>query len=190
MLGQNKALFQSLRACLVCVVATGCGPEIQVGEPVLPATPGPVAPIAEADGGTEDAQIAALVLSESDFVESDSNRDPFRDYAEIFVIVAPPSNQREVEMSDVAVNALRLTSIVTGIPNPRAQFVGPDGVGHTIKRGDYVGRAETVNVQGAARSTNWRIERIRSNEVVLVREDGTASPLRRVIHLHEGTPDG
>ena len=139
-----------------------------------------------------DAGMATFELREEDFVEDDvRNRDPFRSYAHIFKVSPPKIVQRRVLMPDVAIDDMRVIAIVTRIPQPRAMIVDPAGVGHIVRRGDYIGRAEVVRTGGADGITvtlNWRVERIRPSEVVLVREDPTApdrAPLRRVLPLHD-----
>lgn len=73
-------------------------------------------------------------------------------------------------------------------------LVDPLGVGHVVERGDYIGRPEVVQAgtgaEGMPVTLNWRVDRIRPNEVVLTREDPTApdrTPLARVIPLHDET---
>ena len=53
-------------------------------------------------------------------------------------------------------------------------LVDPTGKGHVVRRGDFVGRADVVQLAGATGATyelNWRLDRIRDGDVVLVRED-------------------
>ncbi len=131
----------------------------------------------------------ASVLKDSDFVESEGNRDPFRSYEDNFVAAAPPKAQRPVLLPDTEVADLRLIAIITGIEQPRAMLVDDKGVGYVTTRGDYVGRPDVVRTGGAenlAVTVNWRIDRIRENEVVLARDDPTGPnrpPLTRVIPL-------
>jgi hypothetical protein len=57
-------------------------------------------------------------------------------------------------------------------------------------RGDFVGVADVVQTGGAENlpvALNWRVDRIRENEVVLAREDPSGPnrpPLIQVIPLH------
>ena len=172
----------------------GCGEEeIQVGRGMPPAggappPAAPVAPIAEAlDAG-------APQYRDDDFVEADTNRDPFRGFAGIFV--QRPTRepvQREVVMPRTAIDDMRLIAIVSGLTNPSAMLVDTDGTGHTVQRGDYLGRPEVVQTGGEDAvpiTLNWRVDRIRPGEVVLTREDPTAPnrpPLTRVLPLHNET---
>jgi type IV pilus assembly protein PilP len=138
---------------------------------------------AKADGG--------LDFTDDDFVEVDiENRDPFRSFAETFKVEAPKVVQRRVLMPDTSVERMRLNAIISGVAQPRAMLVDPAGVGHVVKRGDYVGRPEVIQAGGAEGmpvTLNWRVDRIRPDEVVLAREDPTAPnkpPLTRVLPLY------
>ncbi len=153
------------------------------------AAAGPAAQVS-ADGGVDAGP--QFVLEEEDFVEDDvRNRDPFRSYVHLFKVEAPRVVQRRVLMPDVTIDQMKVIAIVTRLPRPRAMIVDPSGVGHVVRRGDYLGRAEVVRTGGSdgiAVTLNWRVERIRDGEVVLVREDPTSpqqEPLRRVLPLHD-----
>ena len=142
----------------------------------------------EGEGGTR----GALNYDDEIFVAADiQNRDPFRDFAASFVSRPPARLQRRVVLSEVSVDEMRLSMIVTGTAPNRAMVVAPDGVGHVIKRGDYIGRPEVIqsnSVDAVPVTLNWRVERIRPHEVVLTREDPTdrdRPPLTRVMPLHE-----
>ena len=185
----NKIVFS------LVLLALGCGGEtINVGPPPAPppATTAPIAaevPAAEAVATGPVAQTYA----DSDFVEADTNRDPFRAYTNLFVphTVEPGRIQREVVMGQTAVDEMHLIAIVSGVANPSAMLVGGDGTGHTVHRGDFVGRAEIVQTGGEDSipvTLNWRVERIRDDAVILSREDPTAPnrpPLTREIALHD-----
>ena len=163
-----------------------------------PGAPTPGAPIG-ADAGASDASAdddeedeeENLLYRDEDFVEIDArNRDPFRDFLAMFANKPTDNPQRKVLLSDTAVDELTLIAIISGVAKPRAMVKDKDGVGHTLRRGDYVGRAEIV--QGGADNLpvtlNWRVERIHPGEVVLTRPDPTGqdkAPLRRVIVLRD-----
>ena len=56
----------------------------------------------------------------------------------------------------------------------KAMLVDPTGKGFVIQRGQFVGRPDVVQGAGQAGGTyeiNWRVDRIRPGDVVLVRED-------------------
>lgn len=180
-------------ALALALALVGCGEEeIQVGRGMprtggapTPPPPEPAQQVAEApDAG-------APQYRDDDFVEADTNRDPFRGFAGIFV--QRPTRepvQREVVMPRTAIDDMRLIAIVSGMANPSAMLVDTDGTGHTVQRGDYIGRPEVVQTGGEDAvpiTLNWRVDRIRPGEVVLTREDPTAPnrpPLTRVLPLH------
>ena len=114
-------------------------------------------------------------IQESEWVESERSRDPFRSFATTFVEEARNrvKSQREVVLDNYALDELRLVGIVLRAHPPVALLVDPTGKGHTVKRGQFVGRSEVVQVgqRGAAYEINWRVDRIRDGDVVFVRED-------------------
>lgn len=179
------------------LLAVGCGGEtIAVGPPPTPPPPTTALvapPPAEPEAEVEAAGPAALSYNDSDFVEADTNRDPFRTYTNLFVphTVEAGHVQRTVIMDHTAVDEMHLIAIVSGVANPSAMLVGTDGTGHTVHRGDFVGRAEIVQTGGEDSipvTLNWRVERIRADAVILSREDPTAPnrpPLTREIALHD-----
>ncbi|HEV8551734.1 MAG TPA: pilus assembly protein PilP [Polyangiaceae bacterium] len=168
---------------LVALAASACGN----GKPKGPdpdawlhggATPGsaaaggpkaPPPPAASAASGRKE-------FAEAEFSETERSRDPFRSYSHHFVEEAKGQvrSQREVVLSEFAVDDLKLIGIVTRIEPARAMLVDPSGKGHVVHRGDFVGRADIVQLGGQSGSTyqlNWRLDRIRDGDVVLVRED-------------------
>jgi len=118
---------------------------------------------------------AAVEFQETDFAEGERSRDPFRSFAKSFADEARSKvkSQREVVLDQYAVDELKLVGIVTRIQPERALVVDPNGKGHIITRGQFIGRAETVQggTSGADYEINWRVERIRDSDIVLVRDD-------------------
>jgi len=113
---------------------------------------------------------------EAEFTETERSRDPFRSYTMKFVeeVKGQVRSQRQVVLAEFAVDELKLVGIVTRITPSRAMLVDPSGKGHVVHRGDFVGRADVVQAGGSQGSTyelNWRLDRIRAGDVVLVRED-------------------
>jgi hypothetical protein len=103
---------------------------------------------------------------------------------------AGPSSVQARVLRDADFVESELIAIISGIEQPRAMLVDERGVGHVTTRGDFVGVAEVVQTGGAENlpvALNWRVDRIRDNEVVLAREDPTGPnrpPLTQVIPLH------
>lgn len=186
------ALCMLLAACESEPIVVGQGLPPPEGEPALGTVPEVVDPASELDA--PDAGVVGLATyRDEDFVEAETNRDPFRSYIQIFIARAPRGDavQREVVMPRTSIDEMELIAIVSGVANPSAMLVDTDGTGHSVRRGDYLGRPEVVQTGGEDAvpiTLNWRVDRIRPGEVVLTREDPTAPnrpPLTRVIALHQ-----
>jgi len=113
---------------------------------------------------------------EAEFTETERSRDPFRSYLGKFAEESKGRivSQRQVLLAEFAVDDLKLVGIVTRIVPARAMLVDPTGKGHVVHRGDFVGRADVVQLAGQSGATyqlNWRLDRIRDGDVVLIRED-------------------
>lgn len=190
MKARKGMLVRGVALALVLGSVAGCDDEAAEGGEA-PAEPGAAgqAAAAGAEGDAVADAVKFAVLKDSDFVESDGNRDPFRSFQ--FQSRATAVAQRAVLMPETPVDAMRLIAIISGVEQPRAMLVDENGVGYVTTRGDFVGKAEIVQSGGAenlAVTINWRVDRIRNNEVVLAREDPSGPnrpPLTRVIPLHE-----
>jgi type IV pilus assembly protein PilP len=81
--------------------------------------------------------------------------------------------KRKVILENYSVDDLRLIGLVTGIIPAKAMLVDPTGQGFVIEKNDFVGRAERVQVgvNNTEYEINWRVDKIRESDVVLVRED-------------------
>jgi type IV pilus assembly protein PilP len=168
-------------AVAVCAaaLACGCGEDQPIQEhlpPKPPAAPSSAAAAASGAGPAADVSAGRREFPEAEFTETERSRDPFRSYTNTFVQEnkAQLHSQREVILSDYAVDDLKLVGIVTRIDPARAMLVDPTGKGHVVHRGDFVGRADVVQLGGQSGATyqlNWRLDRIRDGDVVLVRED-------------------
>lgn len=186
---------------LVLLAALGCDDPVVVSNnaPTPTPTPAPTGPTpaAPVEMASPDAGVAEAVQYGDDvFVEADvQNRDPFRSFAKAFRTRAVVVPQRTVLMPTTAIEEMRLVAIISGVAQPRAMLLDPTGVGHVVKRGDYIGRPEVLQTGGAESmpvTLNWRVARIRSGEVVLTREDPTAPdrpPLTRSLPLYEEGED-
>ena len=173
---------------LAVALCSGCEdePTGPLPEPPMPVAPAPAA----AAKATEAASKAASPnYRDTDFVESDRNRDPFRTFVSELKAKAPLVAQRAVIMPTTEIDDMRLIAIISGISQPRAMLVDAKGVGYVTARGDFVGKADVVQGGGTESlpiSLNWRVDRIRENEIVLAREDPSAPnrpPLTKVIPL-------
>jgi type IV pilus assembly protein PilP len=181
-------------ALIACVFAACDGdPNAVLSQNPSPNLPEPQAAATAANpvARAPQAEPAQRTYRDSDFLESEQNRDPFRNYATELKARAPVVAQRTVLMPDTAIDEMKLIAIVSGVDQPCAMLVDQRGVGYVTTRGDFVGKADVVQGGGADAlpvALNWRIDRIRNGEVVLAREDPTAPnrpPLTRVIPLHD-----
>jgi type IV pilus assembly protein PilP len=164
--------------------------------PVSTSSPAPTAPRAAASASASalPTELKGVEYTENDFVESDRNRDPFRSYLVQSVPVNKQmSNQRKIALSQYSLDELKLVAIVTGGDQARAMFVDPSGKGTVVYKGSFVCRPEVVHIGGSngpEYQLNWRVDRIRAADVVLIREDPAQPaipPATRVIPLHPET---
>jgi len=151
----------------------GCGEEKIITSPVSAAPPASAVATATASAERPSAR---LPIDEVDFTESERSRDPFRSYARTFAqeTKGRVRSQREVVLPEYTLDELKLIGIVTRLQPAKAMLVDPTGKGHVIQRGQFVGRADVVLGAGRSGTTyevNWRVDRIRDGDVVLVRED-------------------
>jgi type IV pilus assembly protein PilP len=174
----------------------GCAEEPTAAQPKTKGAAGAASKAGSKAVATGDKRTPPPVeFQDSDFVESERSRDPFRSFAKFFVDKRGdgPQSQREVVLKDYSIDQLKLVGIVTNIRPPRAMLVDPTGRGHVISRGQFIGKAEIV--AGAANTgdyeINWRVERIRPDDIVLVREDPSNPDVptaTRVIPLRPDEP--
>lgn len=188
------------------VILTGCGGDEPPPENAKPQRPPPAAAGSAKKPGSPSAKDSAAAarqeppglpplpvreFQESDFAESDTTRDPFRSFETTFAAQAKGKVkvQRQVIVDRYALDELKLIGMVTR-GAPRAMFADPTGLGWVVKVGDYLGKAEIVQTGGPAGgdvAINWRVDRIRDQDVVFVREDPShpdIPPTTRVIALY------
>jgi type IV pilus assembly protein PilP len=175
---------------LVCAFATtACSDPVVTPPPVATAAAAaaaaaPAAAAADpASAASASASAAAssapppkVDIQETEFTENERSRDPFRSFANSFAADSKTKvhSQREVILSQYALDELKLIGIVTRAEPAKAMLVDPTGKGFVIQRGQFVGRADAVQAAGASGTVyevNWRVDRIRPSDVVLIRED-------------------
>jgi type IV pilus assembly protein PilP len=210
----NRALLHQL--AIICVAASttwglvACGSDAKPSSAAVgsasakTATGTPPPPVRKNgidnanDAGANLPPLKPLDLTENDFVESDRNRDPFRSFASQFVAqtnTPAAVNQRKVLLNEYALDELKLVAIVLSGDYPRAMLVDPTSKGWVVKRGDFVGRADVVRIGGAGGAEyqlNWRVDRVRDGDIVLIREDPAQPaipPATKVIPLHTDKDD-
>jgi len=159
--------------------------------PTAPPPPVRTPPAASATASALPPELKGPEYTENDFVESDRNRDPFRS----FLVQNQPVNktalnQRKIELAQYSVDELKLVAIVTGGDKARAMFIDPSGKGTVVYKGSFVCRPEVVHIGGSngpEYQLNWRVDRIREGDVVLIREDPAQPAIpaaTRIIPLH------
>ncbi len=169
------------RSLILCLLGSlfwlGCEDDVMVAQPAPSSSAGPRA---SASGAPADSAQSPphMDLEDADFAESDKSRDPFRSYARMFAEEANGQikSDLDVKLEKYTLDQLKLIGIVTRVYPERAMLVDPNGVGHVIKRGQFVGKPEVVQTAkdvGASYQVHWRVDRIRPNDVVFVREDPT-----------------
>ena len=178
---------QLAAVCSIMLCLAACEDEIPRGERGMSSGPGPSAPAAAAPKPAE-----TLAYKDEDFVESEHNRDPFRSYASSFnprPAEAQAETQRSVIMPNTAVEEMTLIAVISGLSRPKAMLTDKTGVGYVVQRGDYIGRPKVFQTTGSVAMTlNWRVDRIRDNEVVLTRQDPSDPsrlPLSRIISMRD-----
>lgn len=163
-----------------------CGKDVVSSAPPPPPVARNAAPVAPAV-----VAVKGPDFTENDFAENDHNRDPFRSFASLFVDRTNRSvkNELPVILPQYAIDELKLVAIVLSGDYPRAMVLDPTGKGWVLRRGDYIGRPDTVHTggtNGTDYQLNWRVDRVRDGDIVLSREDraGFAPPATRIIPLH------
>ncbi len=174
-------------------LVAACGSSSAPPPPPPGAAPPKAAVVASASASA--SALPALNINDSDFTESDTSRDPFH----VFVQAVKPTvesklaPQYTVLLEKYSVDELKLVAIISSGEGPRAMFIDPTGKGHTVMRGLHIGRGELVKLGAGAISSyplHWKVDRIKPNEVVLVREDTLhpeVQPTYREIFLHTET---
>ena len=187
---KRSASLATLALLASLPLAIACGTPTSTSQPTPP-PPVRVAPAASAVPAGLPPELKGPDYTENDFVESDRNRDPFRS----FLVQQQPANkealnQRKVELAQYSIDELKLIAIVQGSDQARAMFLDPTGKGTVVYKGTFICRPEVGHIGGSngpEYQLNWRVDRIREGDVVLIREDPAQPaipPATRVIPLH------
>lgn len=193
----RRALVSVLGGALAiaCAAETTTQTASSASKPAPAASSAPAA-AAKAKEPAKQATAPVLAFQETDFAESERSRDPFHSFAKYFAEEARTKikSQREVVLDQYSLDELRLVGIVTRVQPERALVIDPTGKGHIVTRGQFVGRAEIVQGggSGADYEINWRVERIRDADIVLVRDDPKNPDVpsaTRIIALRTETPE-
>ncbi|MDX2054705.1 MAG: pilus assembly protein PilP [Polyangiaceae bacterium] len=168
-----KRVFGALLLGGACTLVSACEEPVVTSSSTT-ATRAPSA--AAASSAPVEQGPPRVEFQESEFAETDRSRDPFRSYEDLIVAEVRGNlrSQRNVVLDEFSIDELRLIGIVTGIEPAKAMLVDPKGKGHVVERGQFIGRSELVQGTGVGAPNfeiNWRIDRIREGDIVLVRED-------------------
>jgi hypothetical protein len=181
--------FLTSLTMLAIPVFGGCGsepaPPPKPAGAAKPAGP-PASPVAQLAArppmGKEEllAEVRKRQLGNEDFVEGESNRDPFRSYLATFA-AQPAVNvtQHKIVLQKFGIDELKLVAIVSGEGiAPRAMFVDPSGKGFSIVRGDHVSKLDAL------------VTRVSPDRVFFEWEEdqggGKSKKVDRVVELHAG----
>lgn len=161
-------------------------PPPHIGGPAAhPAPPG--SPIAALQPGVEQSkeqllqEVRKRQLTNDDFKETPTNRDPFRSFLTTFATqVVNVKPQHRILLEKFALEELKLIAIIGGNgTQPRAMFVDPTGTGVTVVRGDHVSKADALVTRVAPDRVFFQLE-----------EDlgagGKPKLTERVVELHAG----
>lgn len=171
------------RVCCAALLVFGFGCEQQPAARAFSPAPEPSQALdrkALAVAATSTAPTSSALpksdVQELEFGESERSRDPFRSYEQTFLEEsrAVTKSQRQVVLPDRGIDELKLIGVVTGVADAKAMLVDPTGKGYVVQRGQFIGHAEVVHGDGQgapAYEVNWRVDRIRDGDIVLVRED-------------------
>lgn len=179
------------------VVLAGCEEEMMAPSNAPPAPAASAKDRKKKEAEEEKTKDMPIVeFTEADFVESEQSRDPFRDYAHLFVEKSDREvqKQRKVKADTFALDELKLVGIITR-GRSSVMLTDPNGYGWVLYTGDFVGKPELVSVggtDGAEVAINWRVDRIRPADVVFIREDTThpdIPPTTRVMPLYPAGED-
>jgi type IV pilus assembly protein PilP len=190
---RGRLLLACASAGLGFLAACG-GPATPTPHPDKPepaVAPPPTRGQAAIPAASSSASLPNPQFREEDFVETDRSRDPFRSFARAFAEQSKGrvKSQRHVLLDRYALEELKLIGLVTRTDVPRAMLVDPTGRGWVVVKGQFIGRAEVVHSGGPGGmdyELNWRVDRIRDTDIVLVREDPAHSDVpaaTRVIAL-------
>ena len=155
--------------------SVACGDQAAENKPAAAKAAGAKTRASATADAAEPEKRPAPVGPPIDVNDSSSLRDPFLSYAREFAEEAKKRvrSQRDVVLDQYGLDELKLAGLVTGIRPARAMLIDPTKKGHVVHEGQFVGRAEVVQggASGADYEINWRVDRIRDSDIVLVRED-------------------
>jgi Tfp pilus assembly protein PilP len=123
-------------------------------------------PIAALQPGVEQSKEALLQevrkrqLTNDDFKETPTNRDPFRSFLSTFATqVVNVKPQHRIILDKFALEELKLQAIIGGSGlQPKAMFVDPTGTGQAVVRGDHVSKVDALVTRVAPDRVFFQVE--------------------------------
>jgi type IV pilus assembly protein PilP len=176
----HRTALLSASLPLVVGLFLACSSDAPTAAPASPSSAAPPlpqrGPAAAAAAPSASVALPKIEFREEDFSETDHSRDPFRSFAKLFSEQGKMrvKSQRQVLLDHYAVDDLKLIGLVTNTDLPRAMLVDPTGKGWVVTKGQFICRPEVVHASGPGGvdyELNWKIDRIREGDLVLVRED-------------------
>lgn len=151
----------------------------------------------------EDNNLPPLILeplSTESFVESDSQRDPFKPYfyyiynlESLLISEREYISPKKIVAENYDLSQLVLAGIVsyTSGTTIKAMLIDPEGNEWIVQRGDYVGKGEAISISaGKEIRVYWRVSRIDPIKEYIVFEridptvDESVPPLTKIMYLH------
>ena len=164
-------------------------PPRPLGAPAPGTAAPPGSPVSALQPGVDQSKEALLAevrkrqLTNDDFKESPSNRDPFRSFLTTFATqVVNVKPQHRILLEKFALEELKLIAIVSGNgTQPKAMFVDPTGMGVGVVRGDHVSKTDALVTRVAPDRVFFQMEED------LGGGNGAKPKLsERVVELHAG----
>ena len=130
-----------LPAALAALALAGCedapkAPQMQAPAPAPPPKPAPKEEAQQAAAGEQAPIVAEYVYTPI------GKRDPFRSFFDSFEAVEP-QQRGDSEcglLCQWELDQLRLVAVVSGVASPLAMVEDPEGRGHMVRRGSYIGK--------------------------------------------------
>ncbi len=167
--------MRSSRSLVVIVTSmllvAACAPEAPRDGAPGPLTVAPRAQIAApaTEAPSPEAAPKLTVVPDDEIVENRGSRDPFRSFDTEKPTTPPDARPRKSKR--YALDELKLVGLVTSTATPRAMLLDPTGKGWVVTQGELVGRPEEARAGSEVVTASWRVDRIRAEDVVLVKED-------------------
>jgi len=165
---------------LAGLALAACGDDAPRSPPAEKAKPAAQKKAAKDEGAAGENQPVVAAYSYTPI----GKRDPFRSFFDTFEPAAP-TVRRETECGPLCqweLDQLKLVAIVSGVASPLAMLEDPEGRGHMVRRGSYIGKRD------------GKVSEIHRDRVVVTEllrnQQGQVLPIKTEIPLRtEKSPD-